>query len=162
MCINVALISDVKMGVQTPDRKLSPSQMYGVPIYDKPHTLKHYALDHFRSPLSSPRSSLNGTLLRSSSPSMSSMWRHIRGPIAQPLLRRLLNKEELAHQACIIFQAILRYMGDIPGRQTLLGLELTEVIFSGPLKQVLLNISIISGHGEMKSCTLTVTMALIQ
>jgi len=126
------------MGVQTPDRKLSPSQMYGVPIYDKPHTLKHYALDHFRSPLSSPRSSLNGTLLRSSSPSMSSMWRHIRGPIAQPLLRRLLNKEELAHQACIIFQAILRYMGDIPGRQTLLGLELTEVIFSGPLKQEIL------------------------
>ena len=79
---------------------------------------------------------------------MSNMWRHSRGPITQPLLRRLLNKEELAHQACVIFQTILRYMGDMPGRQSRLGLELTDVIFSGPLKQVLLNISIIGGHAH--------------
>ena len=154
------------MGVQTPQRKvspsqishsqvspsqmspsqLSPSQMYGVPMYEKPHTLKNYALDHFRSPLPSPKSSLNGTMLRVGPTGLSNMWRYSRGPMAQPLLRRLLNKEELAHQACVIFQTILRYMGDIPGRQSRLGLELTDLIFAGPLKQVLLNLSIMCGH----------------
>jgi len=107
-------------------------------MHEKPHTLKNYAVDHFRSPLQSPQSSLNRTLLRSGPISMSNMWRHSRGPITQPLLRRLLNKEELAHQACVIFQTILRYMGDMPGRQSRLGLELTDVIFSGPLKQEIL------------------------
>ena len=123
------------MGVKTPQRKVSPSQMYGVPLIEKPHTLKNYALEHFRSPMPSPKSSLAGTMQRSGLSGFS-MWSHTRNPFSQPLLRRLLNKEELAHQACIIFQSILRYMGDIPGRQTPIGLELTDTIFSGPLKQV--------------------------
>ena len=55
--------------------------------------------------------------------------------MSEPLLRRLLNKEELAHQACVTFHTILIYMGDIPGRQTRVGLELTDLIFTGPLKQ---------------------------
>ena len=53
----------------------------------------------------------------------------------EPLLRRLLNKEELAHQACVTFHTILVYMGDLPGRQSRVGLELTDLIFTGPLKQ---------------------------
>ena len=137
------------MGVQTPHRKMSPSQMYGVPIYEKPHTLKNYALDHFRSPLPSPKSSINGTMPRPGAGGRSNLWRHSRGPISQPLLRRLLNKEELAHQACVIFQTILRYMGDMPGRQTRVGLELTDLIFDGPLKQVLFAIVyILHGHAH--------------
>ena len=55
--------------------------------------------------------------------------------MSEPLLRRLLNKEELAHQACVTFHTILVYMGDIPGRQSRVGLELTDLIFTGPLKQ---------------------------
>ena len=57
-------------------------------------------------------------------------------PITEPLLRRLLNKEELAHQACVTFHTMLLYMGDIPGRQSRVGLKLTDLIFTGPLKQV--------------------------
>ena len=64
------------------------------------------------------------------------LWRHTRAPITEPLLRRLLNKEELAHQACVTFHTILRYMGDMPGRQSRVGIELTDLIFDGPLKQV--------------------------
>ena len=80
------------------------------------------------------------------------LWRFSPTPISQPLLRRLLNKEELAHQACVIyqvnirnkqtrstrflFQGILRYMGDLPGRQSRVAMELTDLIFDGPLKQV--------------------------
>ena len=36
------------------------------------------------------------------------LWRFSPTPISQPLLRRLLNKEELAHQACVIYQVNLK------------------------------------------------------
>ena len=45
-------------------------------------------------------------------------------------------QEELAVQSCVIYHHILMYMGDIPGRRTRLGMELTDVIFDGPLKHV--------------------------
>ena len=143
------------MGVNKAQRKISPGSgvMYHpgpgippgpvpghmpMPIMEKPHTLRNYAADHFRSPLPSPKSSIaGGTMMRPLPPHMmrDMMWRHSRVPITDPLLRRLLNKEELAHQACVTFHTILMYMGDIPGRQSRVGLELTDLIFTGPLKQ---------------------------
>ena len=48
----------------------------------------------------------------------------------------LLFQEELTLQACVIYHHILMYMGDIPGRRSRLGMELTDVIFDGPLKHV--------------------------
>ena len=144
------------MGVNKPQRRISPPHLYGAPINEKPHTLRNYAMDHFRSPVPSPKSSVNGsTMLRGGG---KDLWRHSRVPITEPLLRRLLNKEELAHQACVTYHTILRYislilllllslslslsilifryMGDIPGRHSRLGIELTDNIFDGPLKQV--------------------------
>ena len=147
------------MGVNKPQRRISPPHLYGAPINEKPHTLRNYAMDHFRSPIPSPKSSVNGsTMLRGGG---KDLWRHSRVPITEPLLRRLLNKEELAHQACVTYHTILRYilllsslsifslffllllilslllryMGDIPGRHSRLGIELTDNIFDGPLKQ---------------------------
>ena len=38
-------------------------------------------------------------------------------------------------QAVLIYQGILRYMGDMPGRQSRVGIELTDLIYEGPLKQ---------------------------
>jgi len=124
------------MGVNKPQRRISPPHLYGAPINEKPHTLRNYAMDHFRSPVPSPKSSVNGsTMLRGGG---KDLWRHSRVPITEPLLRRLLNKEELAHQACVTYHTILRYMGDIPGRHSRLGIELTDNIFDGPLKQEIL------------------------
>ena len=71
-----------RMGVNKAQRKLSPGS--GMMIYppgppgpgpappppapimmEKPHTLRNYAAEHFRSPIPSPKSSINGgTLLR--------------------------------------------------------------------------------------------------
>lgn len=68
-------------------------------------------------------------------PTTRDLWRFSPQPINQPLLRRLLNKEELAHQAVVIYTAVLRYMGDMPGRQSRVAIELTDLIFDGPLKQ---------------------------
>ena len=125
-------------------------------MMEKPHTLRNYAADHFRSPLPSPKSSIaGGTLMRPGPPPpllmmRDPLWRHTRLPITEPLLRRLLNKEELAHQACVTFHTILMYMGDIPGRQSRVGLELTDLIFSGPLKQASCDLDI-RIHNEIQS-----------
>lgn len=64
------------------------------------------------------------------------LWRHTREPIKLPLLKKLMNKDELREEACMIFHAILKYMGDLPSRRTRTGNELTDQIFEGPLKHV--------------------------
>ena len=51
-------------------------------------------------------------------------------------LRSLLGKDELAQEACMIFTAILKYMGDLPSRAVRTSTELTDQIFTGPLKHV--------------------------
>jgi myosin-7 len=64
------------------------------------------------------------------------LWKHTRDPIKQPLLRKLVGKEELAEEACFAFTAILKYMGDLPSRRARNSSELTDHIFDGPLKHV--------------------------
>jgi len=107
-------------------------------MLEKPHNLKEYGQDHFRSPHPSPKSSVVSGPGPRGAHSQPPLWRHSSRPISEPLLRRLLDKEELAVQAIRGFQQIMIYMGDLPGRQTRLGIELTDVIFNGPLKQEIL------------------------
>ena len=45
------------------------------------------------------------------------LWHHSRDPIKQPLLKKLISKEELAEEACFAFNAILKYMGDLPTKR---------------------------------------------
>ena len=99
----------------------------------KPHTLQEYSIDYFRLP---PKSTLSRTLSLSSGKKKltDTLWKHSREPIKQPLLKKLLNKEELSSEACVAFNAILKYMGDLPSRRRNSGNELTDSIFEGPLK----------------------------
>lgn len=100
---------------------------------EKPHTLEDYALDFFRVP---PKYTLSRTLSFSGNKKRGNeqLWRHSREPIKQPLLKKLLNKEELSQEACFAFSAVLKYMGDLPSRRTRSGNDLTDQIFEGPLK----------------------------
>lgn len=66
------------------------------------------------------------------------LWRHSREPLKQPLLRKLVSKDELADEACFAFNAILKYMGDLPTKRPRLGNEYTDLIFDGPLKNEIL------------------------
>lgn len=63
------------------------------------------------------------------------LWKHTREPMKQPLLRKLIGKEELAEEACFIFLAMLKYTGDLPAKRRLPN-EYTDQIFDGPLKHV--------------------------
>ena len=127
-------------------RRLFPPMMNGGGGHDsymmseKPHTLEDYAVDHFRPP---PKRTMSKGLTLTSASRKSrgqdeGLYRHSREPLKLPLLKKLMNKEELREEACLIFHAILKYMGDLPSRRTRTGNELTDQIFEGPLKHEIL------------------------
>jgi len=133
-------------------RRLIPMINGGAPdpnymASEKPHTLADYAVDHFRPP--PKRTVSKGLTLTSASRrsrgaqgSQSSdndyLWKHSREPLKLPLLKKLMNKDELREESCLIFHAVLKYMGDLPSRRTRTGNELTDQIFEGPLKHEIL------------------------
>ncbi|XP_025836216.1 myosin-VIIa isoform X1 [Agrilus planipennis] len=116
-------------------RKISHHSLNGVDPRDKPHTLADYAIDHFRPPL---KRTMSKSLTLASRRGYDDLWRHSREPIKQPLLKKLLSKEELADEACFAFSAILKYMGDLPSKRPRSGNEYTDHIFDGPLKHEIL------------------------
>lgn len=102
---------------------------------EKPHSLAEYALDHFRPP---PKRTMSKTLTLSSKRHNDDLWRYSREPLKQPLLKKLMAKEELAEESCFAFAAILKYMGDLPSKRPRIGNEITDHIFDGPLKHEIL------------------------
>jgi len=141
-------------------RRLFPSAMNGVggPAEgaERPHTLEEYSVDHFRPP---PKRTVGKSLTISSARKgrADDLWRHSREPLRQPLLKKLLNKDELREEACLIFHAVLKYMGDLPSRRTRTGNELTDQIFEGPLKHVRFNYKL---YVYTKACTTYVRFIL--
>ncbi|KMQ87708.1 myosin-viia-like isoform x3 protein [Lasius niger] len=118
-------------------RRLYPQQINGVDSRDKPHTLLEYAIDHFRTP---PKRTMSKTLTLTSARRghTDELWHHSREPLKQPLLKKLVSKEELTEEACFAFNAILKYMGDLPTKRPRIGNEYTDLIFDGPLKNEIL------------------------
>uniref|UniRef100_A0A0M3IQF6 MyTH4 domain-containing protein n=1 Tax=Ascaris lumbricoides TaxID=6252 RepID=A0A0M3IQF6_ASCLU len=66
------------------------------------------------------------------------LWMHSREPLKAPLLKKLTGKEEPSQEAVIAYMAIMKYMGDHPSRKLRTGIELTDIIFRGPLKYEIL------------------------
>ena len=66
------------------------------------------------------------------------LWRYSKEPLKQPLLKKLLGKEELSQEACLCFLAVLKYMGDHPSKRSRTGNELTDQIFEPPLQHEIL------------------------
>lgn len=102
---------------------------------DRPYNLAEYALDHFRPP---PKRTMSKALTLSSKRGYEDLWRYSREPLKQPLLKKLIAKEELSEEACFAFTAILKYMGDLPSKRPRIGNEITDHIFDGPLKHEIL------------------------
>ena len=128
-----ALLDVFKRDVRIDDHERQHGSLNGFDSHEKPHTLEEYAMDFFRVP-SKYTLSKNFTFSSSKRKGGDQLWRHSREPIKQPLLKKLLNKEELSHEACYAFNAILKYMGDLPSRRIRSGNDLTDQIFEGPLK----------------------------
>uniref|UniRef100_A0A7N6B144 Myosin VIIAa n=1 Tax=Anabas testudineus TaxID=64144 RepID=A0A7N6B144_ANATE len=97
----------------------------------KPYTLEEFSYDHFRPP---PKHTLSRVMVTKNR-GKDKMWSCTREPLKQPLLKKVVNHEELAQDACMSFIDILcTYMGDYPSKRTRSVNELTDQIFEGALK----------------------------
>ncbi|XP_066501283.1 unconventional myosin-VIIa isoform X2 [Hoplias malabaricus] len=96
----------------------------------KPYSLEEFSYDHFRPP---PKSTLSRVMITKGR-GKDKLWCCSREPLKQPLLKKVLNHEELSQDACLAFIAIMKYMGDYPSKRTRSVNELTDQIFEGALK----------------------------
>ncbi|XP_017349051.1 unconventional myosin-VIIa [Ictalurus punctatus] len=95
----------------------------------KPYTLEEFSYDHFRPP---PKSTLSRVITKGRG--KDKLWCCTREPLKQPLLKKVLNHEELSQDACLAFTAIMKYMGDYPAKRARSVNELTDQIFEGSMK----------------------------
>ncbi|XP_008424716.1 myosin VIIAa isoform X7 [Poecilia reticulata] len=96
----------------------------------KPYTLEEFSYDYFRPP---PKHTLSRVMVTKNR-GKDKMWSCTREPLKLPLLKKVVGHEELAQEACMIFIAMMKYMGDYPSKRTRSVNELTDQIFEGALK----------------------------
>ncbi|XP_071481715.1 myosin-VIIa-like [Diadema antillarum] len=111
------------------DRTIGPADLaMSQEIPNKQHSLEEFSIDHFRAP---PKRTIGKAMRRT----RENIWNHTKEPMRQPLLKKLLQNTELSMEACRIFEAILKYMGDFPGKRAIRhGNELSDRIFEPALK----------------------------
>ncbi|XP_068136681.1 unconventional myosin-VIIb isoform X2 [Hyperolius riggenbachi] len=97
----------------------------------KPYTLEEFAMQYFRPP---DAESVSKAFLQRSR-GKSHLWAYSREPLRQPLLRKVCDMVDLRDYACQAFTAIMKYMGDYPSKQSHSPVELTDQIFSGPIRE---------------------------
>ncbi|XP_068172673.1 myosin VIIAa isoform X4 [Antennarius striatus] len=95
-----------------------------------PYTLEEFSYDYFRPP---PKHTLSRVMVTKNR-GKDKMWTCTREPLKQPLLKKVVNHEELSQDACMSFIAMMKYMGDYPSKRTRAVNELTDQIFEGALK----------------------------
>ncbi|CAL1540128.1 unnamed protein product [Lymnaea stagnalis] len=100
------------------------------------HTLEQYSYDHFRTP---PKRTLTGTLNRPKQRRNQELWRHSKDPLKQPLLKKLIGKEQQSADACMCFMDILWlaffWLSISKGR---VANEFTDQIFTSPIANEIL------------------------
>ncbi|XP_077344538.1 unconventional myosin-VIIb [Lithobates pipiens] len=97
----------------------------------KPYTLEEFAMQYFRPP---EAESVSRAFLQRSR-AKTQLWAYSREPLRQPLLKKVCDIIDLQDYACQAFTAIMKYMGDYPSKQARSPVELTDQIFSGPIRE---------------------------
>ncbi|KAG2456572.1 MYO7A protein, partial [Polypterus senegalus] len=134
----------VALVTMTPDQRQDAIRSSQLELMDseervKPYTLEEFSYDYFRPP---PKHTLSRVMITKSR-GKDKLWSCTREPIKQPLLKKVLNHEELSQEACMAFidilskqysSPIMKYMGDYPSKRTRSVNELTDQIFEGALK----------------------------
>uniref|UniRef100_A0A8C1I342 Myosin VIIA n=1 Tax=Cyprinus carpio carpio TaxID=630221 RepID=A0A8C1I342_CYPCA len=95
----------------------------------QPYTLEEFSYDHFRPP---SKSTLSRVIIKGRG--KDKLWCCTREPLKQPLLKKVLNHEELSQDALQAFIAIMKYMGNYPSKRSRSVNELTDQIFEEALK----------------------------
>lgn len=121
--------------VQTEQSNISETK-YSTLQRMKQHTLANYAAEFFRA--GKKYMSNKETLRTVRKTSQEELWKYSNEILYQPLLQKVLGDEKASKQACEIFTAILKYMGDLPAPKAKFTNEYTDKIFTGPLQSDLL------------------------
>ncbi|XP_055591765.1 myosin-VIIa-like [Uranotaenia lowii] len=104
-----------KEGVLKARKQIAPK--YNTIQRKKMHTLQRYASEHFRAPISTTAAHASINSMRKST--SEELWKHTREPMKAPLLQKLQRDKSQFDAAVIMFNWILKYMGDLPrGRDT--------------------------------------------
>ncbi|XP_032888155.1 unconventional myosin-VIIb [Amblyraja radiata] len=97
----------------------------------KHYTLEEFSYLHFRPPSKEsmsravfPKARVKDTI-----------WACSREPLRLPLLKKVCLNPEMVQVACQAFIAIMKYMGDYPGKLSKSGTQLTDQIFTGALRE---------------------------
>uniref|UniRef100_A0A8C5A059 Myosin VIIAa n=1 Tax=Gadus morhua TaxID=8049 RepID=A0A8C5A059_GADMO len=130
---------DIALVTMTPDQRQESVRVSHMALPDssermKPYTLEEFSYDYFRPP---PKHTLSRVMITKNR-GKDKLWSCTREPLKLPLLKKVINHEELAQDACLSFIDILLhrggYMGDYPSKRTRSVNELTDQIFEGALK----------------------------
>uniref|UniRef100_A0A8C2WXG6 Myosin VIIAa n=1 Tax=Cyclopterus lumpus TaxID=8103 RepID=A0A8C2WXG6_CYCLU len=95
----------------------------------KPYTLEEFSYDYFRPP---PKHTLSRVMVTKNR-GKDKMWSCTREPLKQPLLKKVVNHEELFGSLTFV-PPMMKYTGDYPSKRTRSVNELTDQIFEGALK----------------------------
>ncbi|XP_056467244.1 myosin VIIAa isoform X2 [Gadus chalcogrammus] len=125
----------VALVTMTPDQRQESVRVSHMALPDssermKPYTLEEFSFDYFRPP---PKHTLSRVMITKNR-GKDKLWSCTREPLKLPLLKKVINHEELAQDACLSFIAMMKYMGDYPSKRTRSVNELTDQIFEGALK----------------------------
>ncbi|XP_041851797.1 myosin VIIAa isoform X7 [Melanotaenia boesemani] len=125
----------VALVTMTPDQRQESVRVSQIVLPEsedrvKPYTLEEFSYDYFRPP---PKHTLSRVMVTKNR-GKDKLWSCTREPLKQPLLKKVVNHEELAQDACMSFIAMMKYMGDYPSKRTRSVNELTDQIFEGALK----------------------------
>ncbi|XP_077387012.1 unconventional myosin-VIIa-like isoform X6 [Festucalex cinctus] len=125
----------VALVTMTPDQRQQSVRVSQLVLPDsedsvKAYTLEEFSYDYFRPP---PKHTLSRVMVTKNR-GKDKLWSCTREPLKQPLLKKVLQHEELAQEACMAFVAVMKYMGDYPSKRTRSVNELTDQIFEGALK----------------------------
>ncbi|XP_057695019.1 unconventional myosin-VIIa-like isoform X3 [Corythoichthys intestinalis] len=125
----------VALVTMTPDQRQQSVRVSQLVLPDtedsvKPYTLEDFSYDYFRPP---PKHTLSRVMVTKNR-GKDKLWSCTREPLKQPLLKKVVQHEELAQEACMAFIAVMKYMGDYPSKRIRSVNELTDQIFEGALK----------------------------
>uniref|UniRef100_A0A665TIV3 Myosin VIIAa n=1 Tax=Echeneis naucrates TaxID=173247 RepID=A0A665TIV3_ECHNA len=126
---------EIALVTMTPDQRQDSVRVSQVVLPEtdgrmKPYTLEEFSYDYFRPP---PKHTLSRVMVTKNR-GKDKLWSSTREPLKQPLLKKVINHEDLAQDACMSFIDILKYMGDYPSKRMRSVNELTDQIFEGALK----------------------------
>ncbi|XP_026756865.2 myosin-VIIa-like [Galleria mellonella] len=128
------VLSIFKKGNINANKKLK--SLYNTAQRKRMYTLENFAKENFReNKESNTHISGHSTLTTAKKGILPDLWVHSREPIRKPLLKKLLENDQLSKHAVIAYIGILKYMGDMPAPKARAVTEYTDEIFKSAITE---------------------------